>query len=612
MKTTIRYWFALALAVCLTACGSSDNKKATTPPPQPPQTNTIVDVAVANGNFTTLVTALKAADLDGVLADPKGTFTVFAPTDAAFAALGSDTINALLADKSALSNILLYHVIAGSEINSSAAIASAGTTIKMANEQFAALSLNGNALLVNTAMVTMIDIQASNGIIHVIDAVLLPPTKKIASNNNIVETAVAAGNFTTLVAALQAAGLDSVLADESKTFTVFAPTDAAFATLGEANLNALLGDSDALTAVLLQHVIADAEVNSISAYAANGTNITTASGAQIPVSIENHVLRIGSAAVTMADIYTSNGVIHVLDTVIIGAVDLPAPAMSILETARAAGGFTTLITALEATGLDTVVADLDTDFTVFAPTDAAFAALGQDTINALLADPDTLKDILLYHVIAGSEVLADAAISVASGSDSVIEMANGKKAALSLGGTNLFINLSQVTTANVLADNGVIHVIDKVLLPPKAKGTPVDNIVETAMAAGNFNTLITALQAAGLDATLADEGKIFTVFAPTDSAFALIPAATLNALIADTPALTQVLLQHVIIGAAVDSVTAFSLNGSNVDTASGEDVSIAIVNGKLEIQGVTVSMFDIYTSNGVIHVIDAVITETLE
>jgi uncharacterized surface protein with fasciclin (FAS1) repeats len=151
-----------------------------------------------------------------------------------------------------------------------------------------------------------------------------------------------------------------------------------------------------------------------------------------------------------------------------------------------------------------------------------------------------------------------------------------------------------------------------VLLPPKTKGTPTDNIVETAIAAGNFTTLVTALQAAGLDATLANESETFTVFAPTDAAFALIPEATLNALIADTPALTQVLLQHVIIGAEVDSVTAFTLNGMQVDTASGEDIAIAIVNGNLEVQGSIVSMFDIYTSNGVIHVIDAVITETLQ
>lgn len=609
MNASIKYWSVFAIVLCLTACGGSNNKKETTITPPP---TTVFDIAVAKGNFTTLVAALQATDLDDVLDDPNGSYTLFAPTDAAFAVLGTETINALLADKATLSNILLYHVISGNEVMSTAAIASAGMTVTMANQQNVGLSLSGSSLLINTAMVTVVDLKADNGVVHVIDAVLTPPAIKGTPTNNIVETAVAAGNFSTLVTALQTAGLDTLLADETKTFTVFAPTDAAFAMVGEANINALLGDSDALNAVLLQHVIANAEVNSIGAYAANGTNIETASGAMIPVSIENRILRIGGAAVTMADIYTTNGVIHVIDTVIVGDVELPAPPMSIVDTARAAGNFTTLIAALEATGLDTVLADLEGSFTVFAPTDEAFSALGQDTINALLADTDALSDILLYHVIAGNEILADAAIAVAAGENSLVEMAKGKKTGLSLNGQNLFINLSQVTTANVLTDNGVIHVLDKVLLPPTAKGTPTDNIVETAIAAGNFTTLVTALQTAGLDATLANESETFTVFAPTDAAFALIPEATLNALMADTPALTQVLLQHVIIGAEVDSVTAFTLNGMQVDTASGEDVTIAIVNGNLEVQGSIVSMFDIYTTNGVIHVIDTVITETLQ
>jgi hypothetical protein len=120
-------------------------------------------------------------------------------------------------------------------------------------------------------------------------------------------------------------------------------------------------------------------------------------------------------------------VIHVIDTVIVGDVELPSPPMSIVDTARAAGNFTTLIAALEATGLDTVLADLNGSFTVFAPTDAAFSALGEDTINALLADTDALSDILLYHVIAGNEILADAAIAVAAGENSLVEMAKVKK-----------------------------------------------------------------------------------------------------------------------------------------------------------------------------------------
>ena len=610
MKLSLKFLPVLALSLGLAACGSDSDDP---PPPQPPaEPNTIVDVAVDNGNFTTLVAALEATRLDATLDDENATFTVFAPTDDAFALLGEETINSLLADTDTLSDILLYHVIADAEVDATAAVASAGTTVEMANGKSTGLSLSGESLLVNLSTVTMTDIQADNGVIHVIDAVLMPPADRGEPSMNIVETAVANGNFTTLVAALQAADLDTVLADESETFTVFAPTDAAFEMVGEEVLNLLLADTEALSAVLLQHVISGAEVNSINAYAANGTSITTASGAQIPVSIMDGKLRIGGAEVVMTDIYTTNGVIHVIDTVIVGDLELPSPPQSIVDVAVEAGSFTTLVAALEATGLDAVLADMDASFTVFAPTDAAFAELGEDTINNLLADTDTLSDILLYHVISGSEILADAAVSVAAGEDSLVEMANGDNSGLSLSGEQLYINLSQVTSANVMASNGVIHVVDKVMMPPAEMGTPTDNIVETAIAAGNFTTLVSALQAAGLDATLANESETFTVFAPTDAAFDKIDEAVLNDLIADVPTLTEVLLQHVVSGAAVNSTTAFTLNGSMVETAGGDNVSIEIVDGMLQINGSTVTMYDIYTTNGVIHVIDTVITTALE
>jgi uncharacterized surface protein with fasciclin (FAS1) repeats len=286
-------------------------------------------------------------------------------------------------------------------------------------------------------------------------------------------------------------------------------------------------------------------------------------------------------------------------------VNLPETVVNI---AADSGDFTILVAALEAAGLDSVLLDRDATFTVFAPNDAAFQELGQSTIDALLDDPDRLTDILLYHVIQGTQVEAVDAIAAAGSKQ---EMANGDEVALSLCGSDLCVNLSEVISEDLLAENGVVHVIDKVLIPPTEMGMPTDNIAETAIAAGSFTTLVQALQAANLVSTLENEAETFTVFAPTDAAFDLIPDATLTALLADTDALTNVLLQHVIIGSAVDSVTAFTLNGTSRNTAADEDVTIEIVDGVLEIQGSPVSMFDIYASNGVIHVIDAVITETL-
>lgn len=609
MKNKFQYLLLILFIGFLSACDSGDDDDHYSPPAR----TTVFDVASSNADFETLVAALEATGLDETLDNPNSTFTVFAPTDAAFALLGEDTTNALLQDTEALSKILLYHVIAGSELKSNAALAAAGTTVATANGAPLGLSLSGNNLLVNLSTVTMVDIEADNGVIHVIDAVLLPPQEKGQPQNNIVETAIAAEEFTTLVAAVEAAGLTTLLADESKKFTVFAPTDAAFSVLGEETLDAILADTEVLTALLTQHVVQGTEINSVAAYASNGKTITTAGGEDISVAISNNKeLLIGGAKVVTKDIYASNGIIHVIDAVIVGDLELPGPSQSIVDVAVAAGSFTTLVAALQATGLDETLANLDSTFTVFAPTDAAFSALGQESINALLADPETLANILLYHVIADAEIRADAAIGVANAEDSFVNMGNGDKTALSVNGGQLFVNLAKVTGANVVASNGVIHVIDKVMLPPAAVIQAENNIIETAIAAGSFNTLVAAVQAAGLDTVLADETKTFTVFAPTDAAFEKLGTEAINALLADIPSLSQVLLHHVIADVAVDSLTAFTLNGGSTQTAAELPVAIEIVDGKLVIEGAAVTTFNIYTSNGIIHVLDTVITSSLE
>lgn len=595
----------LISALFLQACNSNDSDDNTviTAP------TTIVDVAVSDGNFTTLVAALQATGLDTTLADTSTKFTVFAPTDAAFALLGQSTIDALLADTDKLSDILTYHVYSG-EVNAEAAIGLAGSVVDMVNGDGLALSLSGDNLLVNTATVITTDIQTDNGIIHVIDAVLLPPEDMVTPTMNIVETAVADGRFTTLVAALQAANLDMALADESETFTVFAPTDEAFALIGDETIKTLLANTDVLTSILLQHVIADIEVNSINAYALNGAMVETLSTAKIPLVINEStdMLTFGGADIIIKDIYTTNGIIHVIDAVVVADVSIPAPAMSLVDVASGNSNFSTLVSALQATGLDATLANLDNDYTVFAPTDAAFAKLPAGTIEGL--SNDELTAVLLYHVLPG-QVLADGAITVAQSSTNMVDTANGSKVSLSFVDSTLFVNGAKVSSADVLASNGVIHVIDNVILPPAATGTPTLNIVEVALSDPDFSTLVTALTEADLVTALSDESKMFTVFAPTNAAFDKIPADTLDALIADIDALTNVLLTHVVSDASLSSLDAYAANGKKLTTTSGTDISVMVDadTGMLMIGGANVIIKDIYTTNGVIHVIDTVILD---
>ncbi|OCQ21376.1 adhesin [Pseudoalteromonas luteoviolacea] len=565
---------ALAAAMTTLAACSDDDDPIITPTPDQPE-NSVYDAAKAAGSFTTLVAALEATGLDATLDNTNNKFTVFAPTDAAFELLGTDTINGLLADTDTLSGILTYHVL-NSEVNAETALSLAGQTADTVNGAKVALSLSGDNLLINTATVTQTDITTDNGIIHVIDAVLMPPAQS-TSTQNIAEVATAAGSFTTLLKAVETAGLSSALTGAGP-LTVFAPTDAAFAALGTDTINTLLANPDVLGDILKQHIVSG-NVDSVTAMSLNGKNATTLLNNQLPVAIDatKDRLKFAGVTVTQTDIPASNGIIHVLDAVVVADITVPESLGLIPQVAQNDGSFNTLVSLLSATGLDQTLSDPTIKFTVFAPTDAAFAALGQDTLDALAADTQKLSDILLYHVVSGQSIMSDAAGAVASSDNNMVMMANSDSAALSMVDSKLFIDDAVIRTANVNADNGVIHVLDKVIMPPVEKTDTTKTIADVAVETDSLSTLVSALTTANLVATLSDTSKKFTVFAPTNRAFEKIPAATLNALLADVPALTQVLTQHVL-GLEASAMTALKLNGKQVETLATNMLDIKVVD----------------------------------
>ena len=236
----------------------------------------------------------------------EGPFTVFAPTDDAFAKLPAGTVESLLADIPALTDILLYHVVAA---NAKAADVVGLYSAVTVQGQPVTITVAGDAVMVNEARVVITDIEASNGIIHVIDSVLIPPQEL----GTIVDVAVADGRFTTLVAAVQAAGLAETLQGEGP-FTVFAPTDDAFARLPAGTVESLLGDIPALTDILLYHVVA---ANAKAADVVGLDSVTTVQGQPVTITVAGDAVLVNEARVVITDIEASNGTIHVIDSVLI-------------------------------------------------------------------------------------------------------------------------------------------------------------------------------------------------------------------------------------------------------------------------------------------------------
>ncbi|MBK7896623.1 MAG: fasciclin domain-containing protein [Anaerolineaceae bacterium] len=422
--------------------------------------NSIVDIAVADGRFTTLVAAVQAAGLAETLSG-EGSFTVFAPTDDAFAALPEGTVESLLADpEGALTDVLLYHVVDGAVMAETVVTLDSATTLQ--GEDVTITVTDGSVFLNETVQVIITDIEASNGVIHVIDAVLLPPSMAAAEEEmapSIAEIAVADGRFTTLVAALDAAGLVETLSGEGS-FTVFAPTDDAFAALPEGTVASLLEDpAGALTDILLYHVV-DGAVPAETVVTLESA--TTLQGEDVTITVtDGNVFLNDTVQVIITDIEASNGIIHVIDGVLLPPSMTAEELPSIAEIAVADGRFTTLVAALDAAGLVETLSG-EGSFTVFAPTDDAFAALPEGTVAALLEDPaGALTDILLYHVVDGA-VPAEVVVTLESattlnGADVTITVTEDGE---------VFLNDTvQVIITDIQASNGIIHVIDGVLLP---------------------------------------------------------------------------------------------------------------------------------------------------
>lgn len=282
---------------------------------------TIVDIAVSDARFSTLAAAVQAAGLVDTLKG-EGPFTVFAPTDDAFAALPAGTLDGLLKpeSKQQLTDILLYHVVPGKVMAADVAkLDGQKVDTALEGKQISIRTDMGNVYLNDNVKVVATDIEAANGVIHVIDAVLLPPTEEASASmdkKDLVDTAVADGRFKTLVAAVQAGGLVDTLKGEGP-FTVFAPTDDAFAALPAGTLDTLLKpeNKQQLTDILTYHVVPG---KVMASDVAGLDKATTVLGKDINIKVEDgKVILNDKVQVILTDIETSNGVIHVIDGVLL-------------------------------------------------------------------------------------------------------------------------------------------------------------------------------------------------------------------------------------------------------------------------------------------------------
>ena len=408
------------------------------------QTNVFDNVIATSPNHTLLEAALLQEGLASALQNPNATLTVFAPDDQAFlniaSALGVD-INGLLALPN-LDDILLYHVL-GAVVPSSAVTNGAIVQPLSPTNTLKITATAAGSVFVNQAQVTAVDLNAANGVVHVLNGVLLPV-------ETVADVAIDNG-FTTLVAAVVQTELLPALTNPFSNLTVFAPNNDAFQDLADEigiTVPMLLGFPE-LTEILLYHVLGTEVPSSAVTNGAIVQPLSTLNTLKLTATTSGDVF-VNQAEVIAVDINASNGVVHVLDAVVL-------PILTVADLAID-NGFSTLVSAVVKAELLPALSDPFSEYTVFAPTNQAFSdlatALNTD-INGILALPN-LAEVLLYHVVDGavlSTQLTNGPVETLSGEDVIVSLTSGVK-----------INDANVILADVEADNGVAHVLDKVLL----------------------------------------------------------------------------------------------------------------------------------------------------
>lgn len=467
MKTlsTIKKLSVLLFAVLISLSCSNDDDAITTTPPPVQQDPSIVDLALATADLSSLVAALQAADGDLVnVLSGSGPFTVLAPTNDAFAIFLADngfaSLDAVPTD--VLSQVLLNHVISGTVMSTDLVSAGSGyTTTSAKGAGMNAMSLyydTSNGVTFNgvaSVITDGADVMASNGVVHIIDSVIGLPS--------IVDHAIANPNLTSLVGALTSFGttFTDLLATPGD-FTVFAPTNDAFTNFSNPAGNAL-------DAILSNHVIIGATAVSsglTNSYVSTAATFGgTSNNLSMYINTDNGVTLNGMSSVALPDIIATNGVIHVVDEVI----DIP----TVVTFATADPNFSTLVDALTtltpATDFVSILSTADgTDpapFTIFAPTNDAFAAL------ASVPEESVLTQVLLHHVIGGLNVRSG---DLTPEGDTPAPTLEGDNITISLPGSGN--NIADVTdgsgnadigivAVDVQAGNGVIHVLNKVMIP---------------------------------------------------------------------------------------------------------------------------------------------------
>ncbi|XP_069753874.1 transforming growth factor-beta-induced protein ig-h3 isoform X2 [Narcine bancroftii] len=494
-----------------------------------------------------------------------GTFTMFAPSNEAWSSLSAEIIDALVSNVNIeLLNALHYHMvdrrILTDELKHGVTFPSMYQDLNIFVHHYS----NG-IVTINCARVMKADQLATNGVVHLIDRVLMAVT------NSIQDTLEIDDNFQQLRAAVAAAGLEEMLSSKGE-YTFFAPTDEAFQKVSPDTLNRILGDPEALKSLLNYHILRKVQC---AEAIISGAPMETLEGTLLEVGCNGDSVTLkGKAVVTAKDILTTNGVIHMIDELLI-----PDSAKTILELTEKPG-VTKIGSLFKQTGLTSYLEKKE-PLTLLAPLDIAFK-------EALTVVNEDMSNLLLDHVVKdqlSSKYLYDG---------QTLETMSGKKLRVFVYRNALCIENSCIAAHDKRGRYGTMMIMDNILTPP------IGTIMDILKADDRFSMLVGAIQTAGLTETLNRPGT-FTIFAPTNHAILALPSREQNRVMADPMLLKYHISERILVSGGVASqiVLLKSLQGGNLEVGTKNHI--------INVNKIPVVDSDLMATNGVIHAIDRVL-----
>ncbi|WP_419191489.1 fasciclin domain-containing protein [Engelhardtia mirabilis] len=538
---------------------------------------------MANAGFGDLVQALDAAGLTSTV-EGASAATVLAPTDAALAAPLADGSLFGSLTPAEQADVLTYHVLAAS-LGTAALQGATGTglgEVDTLDGRQVFIERLGTQLYANDLPLEPVGIKTQNGFVHRLDSVLLPPADDLIATLN-------ERGYTIFAAVLANLGVAAVLQDPTAEYTLLAPSDAALLSLvGTQTLDELLAPENAeqLLELVLYH---SAPGKASAAAGLEAGSVASSQGPALFFRPEGNGLRVSGALVETINVPGGKGVLHGIDRLL--GTDTVAGSVSGYDLDLAS-------VAISAADLSAALSDLNAKATLFAPTDGAFEALPSGQLDLLIANGPAgdLPGLLTYHAVAGK--LDSQALLVAGqqaslqGGDLIVEQI----------GATTYVNDAKVVDADLPASSGYVHRIDRVL------SVPTD--IYSTLEARGLDTLVAAIDATGAKALFdGSQATARTVFAPTEAAFEALPPGLLNCLLDGSQAanLQTLVLNHV---ANSKQTAAGALGAGSLTPVAGPAIDVTLGAGDVVlVNGVAISSVNVACTNGVVHVIDAVILD---